>query len=422
MKQFIKLAWQWLLAVFIIATNFWIMQPVYQLGFTKFQGDKTVNALPQWVKTGGLIFLFFILWIIKTIRPQQQAFPSTKKTIELWKIVLVCTSIILVSVAVFNIWADPWDIYVSDALEPRALPSRTVKLGFYSQLTEPPEMIIVGSSAAFRIAPTYIQEKTGIRAFNWSINGGKSAEIKIFLDYIAHQHDGEFPEVILMQVLENPPSKGYNQLPVALFPCLDFWSQIQEGSLRLSKSIYLSQLSDSYYVLRYKLSPHTKSLTNFYCLEDGYSDRIQGEYSEAAALRQAEKIPDCNSVDEVFGTDIESIVAFSEEKHSSIIFYFSPVLPAFYDNYMKDNTAYQNCHQMVTEYFTKLSEEHDNVFFKDYVLLESINGLDGADGFYDSQHLNPKNSEKLIDSLSDIILQAYTVAESQRRTEGGGSE
>lgn len=423
MRRFIKQTLWWLIAVLVFAASMWIMMPVYRLGFAKFQGDNTVNAVAQWVRICGLVFLFGVIWSIKTNQPQQQGDSPAKKSTGLWKFVLFSTSMILISIAIFNISVDPWDIYGINFFESRVIRDRTEKLTYYSLLTAPPDMVIVGSSAAFEIAPSYIKEKVGLTAFNWSMSAGKNEEISVLLKYLAKQHGGEFPEIVLMQLVESPPLKDpYSLLPLPLFPYLDYLPLIEEVGLRLSKAIDLSQFSDAYYVVRYRLSSYTRSFTNIYFLEDGSGARIQKNFSDAEVLKQSNKIPDCKSVEEIFGTEIESIVAFSKEQDSSIIFYISPILPDFYDSYMRDNPDYQRCHQMVTSYFTELAMENDDMFFKDYSLLESVNGVDGEEGFYDGAHLTQQNANRLIDALSDTILQAYEVAEGKRTTGGGGSE
>ena len=421
MKRIIPQVLPWFVPIFVISLALWIAKPVYGLGFIKFQGNNTVNATAKWITLCGLLFFFFIIWIIKTIPNLQQELSTQVDPVGLRRIVIISASSILICIAVFNIFADSWDLYGLDFWESRVLPSRSVKLDFYSRLAEPPEMVIVGTSAAFRIAPAYIQEKLGIRAFNWAINGGKAPEIRILLEYLAQQHPGEYPEVLLMQVSEQSAEAGYHQLPFSLLPFLSPWTLIQEGGLRLSEAINLSQLSDSLYVFRYTLSPSTRPLANFYCLEDGFSDRIIKRFSETAVLEQTEKVANCSSASEVYGKDIEEIIAFTEEQNSSIVFYISPFLPEFYDKYMKNDPDYRRCHQEIKEYFTELALQHDNVFFEDYTLLDSIDGLDGEEGFYDAGHLTPQNSERLIDALSDTIRQAYAAAEARRNaaTEGG---
>lgn len=423
MKQFIKLAERWLIAILVIATSFWMMLPVYRLGFEKFQGDNTVTAFTQWVKIGGLAGFFLIVWAFRNSGTRQKILPNTEKSIASGKIVLVCACVVLTGIAAINMLVDPWDLYGTNFFESRVLSDRADKLKYYSRLTESPEMVIVGSSAAFEISPAYIEEKLGIRAFNWSMSAGKAEEIEVLLKYLANQDGGEYPRIVLMQLVESPPLKNpYSLVPIPLFPYLDFWSMIKETSLRVSQAFDLSQFSDAIYVVRYRLSPNTKSFTNMYFLEDGYGTRIQKNFSETEVLKQSTKIPDCNSIDEIFQADIQDMVAFAKERNTSLIFYVSPILPDFYNAYMRDDPGYQRCHQIVTEYFTGLTQDHENVFFRDYLLLESMDGLGGQEGFYDGAHLTRQNADRLIDALSTTILQADAVAEDQRRAEGGGSE
>ncbi len=408
-----------LLMLFGLVVSIRIAWPLFQSGFLKFQGNTTVNDAVYWIGVCSVLLLVILIGAIRVDdKPAPSNFPIHDR--KLVKLSMICASGLLIATGIFNIWANPWDLYASDIWEPRVLPSRTVKLDFYSQLPEAPEMVILGTSAAFRLAPAYIQEKLGIQAFNWSINGGKAPEILILLDYLAQQHPGEYPKVLVMEINESPPRQGYTLLPYSLLPFLDFWPFIQEIGLRASKAINVSQLSDALYVFRYTLSPYTRSFTNLFFLEDGYCDRINKDFSEAAVLQQVKLIAKCSSAAEVFGEDIENIIALTEEQNSSIIFYISPSLPSFYDSYMKNNQDYQRCHQMITAYFTELTLQHDNVFFKDYTLLDSINGLDGPEGFYDSMHLTQKNGERLVDALADTIQQAYTIAEAQRNTTTGG--
>ena len=68
---------------------------------------------------------------------------------------------------------------------------RTVKADLIEKLAQPPQLVVLGSSRSMRYEPAYLQQKTGLRAFNAGLNGiGGTADTWAVTNYI---HD-TFPD------------------------------------------------------------------------------------------------------------------------------------------------------------------------------------------------------------------------------------
>lgn len=380
-----------------------------------------MNDAADWMGIWGILLIVALIFIRQSFKTTTQHRLSDHDT-RLVKAAALCAAGLLTVTAVFNIWVNPWDIYGTDFFQSRTNPSRRQKLNYYAQLNKTPELIVMGNSTAFAISPQYIQETIGYTSFNWSIDAGRPAENRALLEYLAHQYSADFPKVILMQVSEKPTNHYYDMAPVQLLPYLPPREMLAQGTERLSKLISISQWADSAYVIRYTMLNSTNQWGGWVFNEDGYGYKFDDRFSKALTPEQVNNFPHCYVSKRYHDENIEGIIAFAQEHQSSVVFYISPLLPEFYDTYLKDAENYQNCHQTIAAYFTALAQNHNNVFFKDYLVLENMQGLDGSEGFYDERHPKPENAERLIDALADTLEQAYDVAETQRSVDMGDTE
>ena len=380
-----------------------------------------MNDAADWMGIWGIILIVALISIRQSFKTTTQHRLSDHDS-RLVKAAALCAAGLLTVTAVFNIWVNPWDIYGTDFFQSRMVPSRRQKLGYYAQLNTTPELIVMGNSTAFAISPQYIQETIGYTSFNWSIDAGRPAENRALLEYLSRQYPVGFPKVILMQVSEKPSNHYYDMTPVQLLPYLPPREMLAQGTERLSKLFSISQWADSAYVVRNTIENPTNQWGGWLFTEDGYGYKFDDRFSKALTPEQINKFPNCNIPKKYRDENIEDILAFVDEQNSSIVFYISPLLPEFYNTYLQDAQNFQNCHQTIAAYFTELSQNHNNVFFKDYLVLEHMNGLDAPEGFYDERHLKPENGERLIDALADTLEQAYDVAETKRSVDPGDTE
>ena len=405
-----------------LIVSFRIVRPLFESGFLKFQGNITVDNTTYWM---GVCSVSLLVILIGAIRVDKNPAPSNTSAHDrkLVKLSMICAAGLLIATGVFNIWVNPWDLYGTDYFPSRTNPARSQKLTYYSRIEKTPDLIIIGNSTAFTISPQYIKKKLGYSSFNWSVDAGRPAENRVLLEYIAQQSKPDFPKIILMQIPDKYPLTAfYDRMPMQFLSYLKLSEVMQEGSTRLAEAISISQWADSIYVIRVTQINVTKPWSGWAFDADGFGYKYNSEFSKAFSSEKISDYQKC-SVPNVFRDEnIENILALVDEHNSSIVFYIGPLLPEFYDGYLKDTPKYQQCHQTIVDYFTELSRTHSNVFFQDYLASENMQGLDGPEGFYDELHLKPENAERLTDALADTLQQAYAAAAAQRSTTAGGVE
>jgi hypothetical protein len=98
-------------------------------------------------------------------------------------------------VASVNFVVNPFGTYAPDVFEPMVLHSRADKLHLLDA-APPPDVVILGSSATFPMAPEQIRQRTGLRAFNASVHGASPRDYRALLRHL--QERGTWPKVVLV--------------------------------------------------------------------------------------------------------------------------------------------------------------------------------------------------------------------------------
>jgi hypothetical protein len=104
----------------------------------------------------------------------------------------------LVLVAALNLVVNPFGIYPTHVFEPIVLNSRVQKTRMYAALPAPPEVVVLGNSVSFTMAPHYIEQRTGRRAFNASVHGGVPADYLAFFRFMLAI--GKVPKLLVVPV------------------------------------------------------------------------------------------------------------------------------------------------------------------------------------------------------------------------------
>jgi hypothetical protein len=98
-------------------------------------------------------------------------------------------------VASLNVVVNPFGSYATHLFEPMVLHSRADKLRLLDA-APPPDVVILGSSASFAMAPEQIRRRTGLSAFNASVHGGTPRDYHALLLHL--QERGTWPKVVLV--------------------------------------------------------------------------------------------------------------------------------------------------------------------------------------------------------------------------------
>jgi hypothetical protein len=84
---------------------------------------------------------------------------------------IVVAALVMGGVLALNVIADPYGSVGTHFFPTVTTSDRTVKADKIEQLAEPPELVVLGSSRSMRYEPSYLEQKTGLSAFNAGVNG-----------------------------------------------------------------------------------------------------------------------------------------------------------------------------------------------------------------------------------------------------------
>lgn len=94
-----------------------------------------------------------------------------------------------------NVVVNPFGSYPTRVFEPMVLHSRADKLRLLDA-APPPDVVILGSSATFAMAPEQIRRRTGLSAFNASVHGGTPRDYHALLLHLERR--GTWPDAVLV--------------------------------------------------------------------------------------------------------------------------------------------------------------------------------------------------------------------------------
>jgi hypothetical protein len=267
----------------------------------------------------------------------------------------------------------------------------------------------MGSSRAFTLSPTYIEQKTGFAAYNMAIEGGRIEDI-----LIQARQMPTFPKIMLIEIQDGLPRQPNDiaaRAPLNWIPYMPFSTALLTLQKRLEGLVDVNQFAEAVYTARYAAlyQRQPKEWPTFE--EDGFASRplISSSELNQAILLDIGNIPPvhCEQVDESSKSEVNTLVQMAQSKHTALVFYMSPWHPQYYDTLLKDDPEYQRCHALSIAYMNDLAQSSNHVFFLDYSRLNSIGGTADESGFYDSQHLTEANSQRLIDHALDTLQLAY---------------
>jgi hypothetical protein len=329
---------------------------------------------------------------------------------------------ILVAISGTIVYVDPYGYYGTDIYETPLLLTRGFKANAYADLPQAPNVVIMGSSSAFSLSPVYIKETLGYSAFNAAVEGGNLADAWLLTKFVTDQHDHALPEVLLIEA--DPPFATLaetiaTRAPLWLIPYMETDIVLETVETRLEGLLDSSQLAEAVFWAQHVrlYGPWEKIYT---LRDDGvleYHANPAGFETRLDTHLKTGYIRGCSQLREDGVRVVNDLVAWAEKHDASVIFYTIPRHPIYYDTFMGDNPDYVRCHSIWLEFMQDLIQKHDNVFLLDFDRLESIGGVDTADGYHDAHHLTNLNGNLWIDAAADTIREAYGVA-AQRRSAG----
>jgi hypothetical protein len=103
---------------------------------------------------------------------------------------LAAGAAVLLLVGAFNAVVDPYGTVGTHLFPIKAMTDREIKADLVAKLTRPPEILIFGSSRAWKLDPEFIRRQTGRRAFNASTSGGMTSDAWAFTNLVHDRFPG----------------------------------------------------------------------------------------------------------------------------------------------------------------------------------------------------------------------------------------
>jgi hypothetical protein len=105
---------------------------------------------------------------------------------------------LLAAVLALNAIVDPYGT-LGTGLFPTVTPQdSSTKVRLLEALDKPPQLVVLGSSRAMRIEPSYIAKKTGLRSFNAAVRSGTPLDAWAFANFIHDRFHGAQPRYLWM--------------------------------------------------------------------------------------------------------------------------------------------------------------------------------------------------------------------------------
>ena len=104
--------------------------------------------------------------------------------------ILAAGAALMLIVGGFNAVVDPYGVIGTRLFPIKSMTDREIKADLVKDLREPPEILVFGSSRAWKLDPGFILRKTGRSAFNAGVSGGKTPDAWAFTNLM---HD-RFPK------------------------------------------------------------------------------------------------------------------------------------------------------------------------------------------------------------------------------------
>ena len=104
-------------------------------------------------------------------------------------VLLVAALLIVAAVGAANALVDPYGSLGTGVVGPAVWTDRSAKVRLIERLTVPPRIVVLGSSRAMKVQPSYLTRLTGQPAFNAAVSSGRPVDAYVFARFL-HQRFG----------------------------------------------------------------------------------------------------------------------------------------------------------------------------------------------------------------------------------------
>jgi hypothetical protein len=381
--------------------------------------DDFLNQATQYLTLLTAVLFFSLIFFAKIIRLRRaNTFsnsslpPSSKGTVWAW-LVGVLIALLFFGVLIFVV--NPRDYYGTQFFVHWTNPSRGYKPRVFLQTTLVPDLVVSGSSRAFTIQPTYIQERLGLSAFNFSMDSGKIDDVLLQAHFM--EASLKFPRVLLVEIREgllpNPTYTARYSSPI-LLPYMPPETAQMFLQIRFAGLFSLQQLIEAFWILTYIRDWTVMPGWQFSPDGGGYIPDLRPDPETVEASidwEVANNTSSCGQLPAQGFDDAEALLQIAERHNSSVVFYLPPMPSRVYDATVRNNELYEQCYPRLMDAIAYLQSKYPQVYFLDYSDVTIFEGLSTLDGFIDGRHMSSLGNSRVIDAAADTLLEAYAQSE-----------
>src|SRR5262245_30097386 len=108
-------------------------------------------------------------------------------------------AVLLLAVAALNYLVNPMCLYSTKLAPPLAWNGRGIKAELLQARNPKPQVLVLGSSRSWKVAPAELEKLTGLPAFNMAVDGGMADDYYLLLRYAVEKAHVQ-PKIILIGV------------------------------------------------------------------------------------------------------------------------------------------------------------------------------------------------------------------------------
>ena len=97
---------------------------------------------------------------------------------------------VVLAVGVVNALVDPYGAFGTGLVGPAVWTDRTEKVRLIERLPAPPRLVVLGSSRAMKVEPSYLTRLTGLPTFNAAVSSGRPVDAYVFAEFLDERSPG----------------------------------------------------------------------------------------------------------------------------------------------------------------------------------------------------------------------------------------
>lgn len=321
--------------------------------------------------------------------------------------VLLISGIVIVGVMGLNYVVNPLGKYDSTNLPSLVWTGRADKVELLEEFDEQPDVLILGSSRSMKLDPDFIEDLSGLTAFNAGVNSARAEDYYVMLRYIL-EHMDKKPKYILLgidvEAFHNKTAIDdrllYNET------LAQYLHDDDKASLadKLRTLLSYNETAATFTSLYYAATGYPKPETTYE--DDGFLHYIEKEQE----IVEGDFQPEIDEYIEKYRSRFNGFTELSKdrkryfqqflalaEKHNIVVFGFITTL---HDDVIADLRKTRNYDEIKAELIEFLNEQqtqHDHFHYEDFDRVDQYGG--SLTAFYDGAHIHEENANLIIEKL-----------------------